>query len=68
VARMGKRKGSYRFLVDKLEVRRATRRASHRWEDNIKMKSFGMARNGLICLRIGTSGKKEFRFYRMQGI
>jgi hypothetical protein len=34
---MGERKGSYRFLVVKPEVRRATGRANHRWEDSIKM-------------------------------
>jgi hypothetical protein len=34
---MGERKGSYRFLVGKPEARSATGRASHGWEDNIKM-------------------------------
>jgi len=37
VARMGERKGSYRFLVGKLEIRRATGRDNYRWEDNIEM-------------------------------
>ena len=36
MARMGERRGSYRFLAVKPEVRRATGRAKHRWEDNIK--------------------------------
>jgi hypothetical protein len=51
---MGERKGSYRFLVGKPEVRRATGRASHRLEDNIKMDLNEIVWEGL---RIGTSGK-----------
>jgi hypothetical protein len=37
VARMGKRRGVYRVLVEKLEGKRPLGRPMHRWEDNIKM-------------------------------
>jgi hypothetical protein len=33
---MGQRRGAYRILVGKLEVRRPLERPRHRWEDNIK--------------------------------
>ena len=36
VARMGKRRGVYRVLVEKPEGRRPLGRPKHRWEDNIK--------------------------------
>jgi len=41
VARMGKRRGSYRILVGKLEVRRPLGRLRHIWEDNIKIDTQG---------------------------
>jgi hypothetical protein len=34
---MGERRGAYRVLVGKLEVKRQLRRPRSRWEDNIKM-------------------------------
>jgi len=37
VARMGERRGVYRVLVGKLKGKGPLGRASHRWEDNIKM-------------------------------
>jgi len=37
VARMGKKRGVYRFLVGKLEGKRPLARPTHRLEDNIKM-------------------------------
>ena len=37
VARMGERRGGYRVLVGKPEVKRPFGRPWHRWEDNIKM-------------------------------
>jgi len=37
VARMGERRGVYRVLVGKPEVRRPLGRQRLRWEDNIKM-------------------------------
>ena len=37
VARMGERRGVYRDLVGKPEVRRPLGRHRRRWEDNIKM-------------------------------
>jgi hypothetical protein len=37
VARMGERRGVYRFLVGKPEGKKPLRRPRHRWEDNIKM-------------------------------
>jgi hypothetical protein len=37
VARMGKRRGVYRVLVGKPEIKRPIGRLRHRWEDNIKM-------------------------------
>ena len=37
VARMGERRGAYRILVWKPEVKRLLGIPRHRWEDNIKM-------------------------------
>jgi hypothetical protein len=37
VARRGKRRGVYRFLMGKPEGKRSFGRPRHRWEDNIKM-------------------------------
>jgi len=37
VARPGKMRGLYRFLVGKLEEKRPLRRPRRRWEDNIKI-------------------------------
>ena len=37
VARMGERRGVYRILVGKPEVKRPLGRPRRRWEDNIKM-------------------------------
>jgi hypothetical protein len=37
VARMGKRRGAYRVLVEKPERKRQFGRPRRRWEDNIKM-------------------------------
>jgi hypothetical protein len=37
VARMGKRRGAYRALVEKPEGKRPLGRPRRRWEDNIKM-------------------------------
>jgi hypothetical protein len=37
VARMGERRGVYRFMVGKPEGKRPLGRPRHRWEDNIKM-------------------------------
>ena len=37
IARLGKMRGLYRFLVGKLEEKRPLRRPRRRWEDNIKI-------------------------------
>jgi hypothetical protein len=37
VARMGERRGKYRILVGKPEVKKPLGRPRHRWEDTIKM-------------------------------
>jgi hypothetical protein len=37
VARMGERRGVYRFLVEKPGEKRPLGRSRYRWEDNIKM-------------------------------
>ena len=34
---MGKRRGEYRVLVGKPQVKRSLARHKHRWEENIKM-------------------------------
>jgi len=61
VARMGERRGVYRVLVGKPEVKRQLGRPSRRWEDNIKMDlqelSCEVAWSGLIWLRIGTGDR-----------
>ena len=56
VARMGERRGAYRALVGKPEVRRPLERTRRRWEDNIKRTCEmldGGAWTGSIWLRTG---------------
>jgi hypothetical protein len=50
---------AYRILVGKSEGRRPLGRPRHRWEDNIKMDlgENGVARIGLIWLRLGIGGE-----------
>ena len=59
VARMGKRSGVYRGLVEKREGKRPLGRPRRRWEDNIKMDlqevGWGIWTE-LIWLRVGTGG------------
>jgi hypothetical protein len=60
VARMGERRGAYRALVGKREVRSPLGRPRRKWEDNIKMdlREVGwVAWAGSIWLRIGTGGE-----------
>ena len=58
VARMGQRRGVYRILVGKPEVKRPLGRPRHRWVDNIKMDfqeaGCGGVWTGSSWLRIGT--------------
>jgi len=59
VARMGDRRGAYRFLVGKPEEKRPLGRPMCRWEDNSEMdlqKVGWKCRTGLIGLRRGTGG------------
>jgi hypothetical protein len=56
---MGEKKGVYRFLVGKPEVKRPLGRLRRRWKNNIKMdlQELGCGVwTGLSWLRIGTSG------------
>ena len=55
---MGDRKGAYRVLVGKPEVRRPLGRPRRRWEDIkwIFKKWYGEAWTGLISIRIQTGG------------
>jgi hypothetical protein len=57
---MGERTGAYRALVGKLQVKRPLGRRRRRWEENSKMglqKNKMGVWNGLIWLRMGTSGR-----------
>jgi len=59
VARMGERRGVYRFLVGKPEGKRPLGRPRHRWEDNINMDIQDVGCGvwtGSSWLRIGTGG------------
>jgi len=59
VARVGERRGVYRVLVGKPEVKKPLDRARHRWEVNIKVdiQEVGCgAWTGSSWLRIGTRG------------
>jgi hypothetical protein len=54
----GEKRNAYRILVVKPEGERPLGRPRRRWEGNIKMdlRWDGVVWNGLIWLRIGTSG------------
>ena len=55
IARMGERRGAYRFLVGKPERKRPLGRPKLRWDDKVNWILSGMgAWTGLIWLRIGT--------------
>jgi hypothetical protein len=59
VARMGKERGVYRFLVGKPEGKRPLERHRRKWEDNIKadLREVGYGGlTGLSWLRIETGG------------
>jgi hypothetical protein len=53
------KKNVYRILVGKPEGKRPLGRPRHGWVENSKMdlRKDGMVWTGLICLRIGTSGR-----------
>jgi hypothetical protein len=44
------------LLLERTEGKRPLGRPKHRWVDNIKMDLGGMVENGMIWLKIGTSG------------
>jgi hypothetical protein len=53
---VGDRRGTYRVVVGRPEVKRPLRRPRHKWEDNIKMDLYKLdeeAWTGLLWLRIG---------------
>jgi hypothetical protein len=59
VVRMGDRRGAYRVLMGRPDLRRPLGSPRHRWEGNIKidLQEFGWGSwTGLIWLRIGTVG------------
>jgi hypothetical protein len=47
MARTGKRRGEYRFLMGRPEVRRPLARPRYRWEDHSKMDLQDMRRGGM---------------------
>jgi len=56
---MGERRGVYRVLVGKPEGKRAFRRPSRRWEDNIKMELQEVGYGGIVVIelaQVGTGG------------
>jgi hypothetical protein len=73
MACMGDRRGAYRVLVVKSEVKRPHGRPRCRWEDNIKMDNQETGWGvwiGLISIRIGTGGRLllTLRPYKVWGI
>jgi hypothetical protein len=52
VARMGEKRGAYRILVGRPEVRRPLGRPRRRWEDNIKMDLQEMGCGGLNWIEL----------------
>jgi hypothetical protein len=52
VARMGERRGVYRFLVGGTERRRPMGRPRHRWKDNIKLDLREIGINGANWIRL----------------
>ena len=56
MAHIGERSGTYRVLIEKLEVKRPLGRSRHRWNYNIKWilkKLDGRVWSGFIWLRLG---------------
>jgi hypothetical protein len=53
---MGEKRNAYRIFVGKPEVKRPLGRPRRRWVCNIKMNLRKIGWDGLIWLRIGTSG------------
>jgi hypothetical protein len=49
---MGERRGIYRVLVGKPEVKRPLGRPRHRWEDNIKMDLQGVGCGGVDWIEL----------------
>jgi hypothetical protein len=59
VARIGERRGVYRLVVGKSEIKKPLGRPSRAWEDNIRkdlQDVGGGAWTGWVCLRTGTGG------------
>jgi hypothetical protein len=52
VARMGERRGAYRFLVGRPECKRPLGRPRRRWKDNIKMDLGEIGINGVNWIRL----------------
>jgi hypothetical protein len=55
----GVKRTVFRILAGKPEGKRELGRPRRRWEDNIRMdlREDGVVWTGLICLKIGTSGR-----------
>ena len=53
VARMGERRGVYRFLMGKPEGQRPLGRPTRRWEDNIKMDVQKVGYEGVDWIELG---------------
>jgi len=49
---MGERRGVYRALLGKLEVKRPLGRPRHRWDDNIKMDLLEMGCGGMDWIEL----------------
>jgi hypothetical protein len=65
------RRGSYRVLVGKQEVRRAVGKASCRWEDNTETVLNEIGSEGLHWIDLAQDRDRwqiKFRFHKMQGV
>ena len=58
VARMGERRGIYKFLVGKPEGKRPLGRPRRRWEDNIKMDLQEVGCEGMDWIELAQDGDR----------
>ena len=77
IARMGDRRGLFRFLVGKNDRKRPFGRPRHRWDDNIKMDLLEVSCGVMNCIELAqyrdrwralVNAVMNLRLHEMRGI